>query len=51
MGIPDWRAMLSGMTSTEYADWRRYYRAHCFQDTQLEMDFSGPKYPVIRLVY
>ncbi|EOM0765316.1 TPA: phage tail assembly protein T, partial [Escherichia coli] len=22
MGRPDWRAMLAGMTSTEYADWR-----------------------------
>ncbi|EES5919757.1 phage tail assembly protein T, partial [Escherichia coli] len=21
----DWRAMLAGMTSTEYADWRRFY--------------------------
>ncbi|HFP5369414.1 TPA: phage tail assembly protein T, partial [Escherichia coli] len=26
MGRPDWRAMLAGMTSTEYADWRRFYR-------------------------
>ncbi|EHK7889943.1 phage tail assembly protein T, partial [Escherichia coli] len=25
MGRPDWRAMLAGMTSTEYADWRRFY--------------------------
>ncbi|EOL4504282.1 phage tail assembly protein T, partial [Escherichia coli] len=24
MGRPDWRAMLAGMTSTEYADWRRF---------------------------
>ncbi|EEQ5284919.1 phage tail assembly protein T, partial [Escherichia coli] len=23
MGRADWRAMLAGMTSTEYADWRR----------------------------
>ncbi|EES5656152.1 phage tail assembly protein T, partial [Escherichia coli] len=22
MGRADWRAMLAGMTSTEYADWR-----------------------------
>ncbi|EGI3956612.1 phage tail assembly protein T, partial [Escherichia coli] len=22
MGRPDWRAMLAGMSSTEYADWR-----------------------------
>ncbi|EEG9537668.1 phage tail assembly protein T, partial [Escherichia coli] len=26
MGRPDWRAMLAGMTSTEYADWRHFYR-------------------------
>ncbi|EFR7309392.1 phage tail assembly protein T, partial [Escherichia coli] len=25
MGRPDWRAMLAGMTSTEYADWHRFY--------------------------
>ncbi|EEU0389866.1 TPA: phage tail assembly protein T, partial [Escherichia coli] len=24
MGRPDWRAMLAGMTSTEYADWHRF---------------------------
>ncbi|EIC3825863.1 phage tail assembly protein T, partial [Escherichia coli] len=24
MGRPDWRAMLAGMTSTEYADWRHF---------------------------
>ncbi|EJI7008582.1 phage tail assembly protein T, partial [Escherichia coli O145:H28] len=24
MGRADWRAMLAGMTSTEYADWRRF---------------------------
>ncbi|EOL6448176.1 phage tail assembly protein T [Escherichia coli] len=43
MGRPDWRAMLAGMTSTEYADWRHFYRTHYFQDTQLDMhpsDFS-----------
>ncbi|EGO0757767.1 phage tail assembly protein T, partial [Escherichia coli] len=28
MGRPDWRAMLAGMTSTEYADWRHFYRTH-----------------------
>ncbi|MBB9784806.1 phage tail assembly protein T, partial [Escherichia coli] len=26
MGRADWRAMLAGMTSTEYADWRHFYR-------------------------
>ncbi len=39
MGRADWRAMLAGMTSTEYADWRRFYCTHYFQDTQLNMHF------------
>ncbi|EHC2247387.1 phage tail assembly protein T, partial [Escherichia coli] len=28
MGRADWRAMLAGMTSTEYADWRHFYCTH-----------------------
>ncbi|EHQ8957919.1 hypothetical protein NN590_004953, partial [Escherichia coli] len=28
MGRPDWRAMLAGMSSTEYADWHRFYSTH-----------------------
>ncbi|ENA4212497.1 phage tail assembly protein T, partial [Escherichia coli] len=44
MGRPDWRAMLAGMTSTEYADWRHFYRMHYFLDTQLDMHFSGLTY-------
>ncbi|HCZ3652296.1 TPA: phage tail assembly protein T [Escherichia coli] len=49
MGRPDWRAMLAGMTSTEYADWRRFYRTHYFHDTQLDMHFSGLTYAVLSL--
>lgn len=41
MGRPDWRAMLARMTSTEYADWHRFYRTHYFQDTQLDMHFRA----------
>ncbi|EAA0979951.1 phage tail assembly protein T [Escherichia coli] len=51
MGRPDWRAMLAGMTSTEYADWRRFYRTHYFQDTQLDMHFSGLTYAVLSLFF
>ncbi|EES0499382.1 phage tail assembly protein T, partial [Escherichia coli] len=49
MERPDWRAMLAGMTSTEYADWRRFYRTHYFHDTQLDMHFSGLTYAVLSL--
>ncbi|EFK3634269.1 phage tail assembly protein T [Escherichia coli] len=51
MGRPDWRAMLAGMTSTEYADWRHFYRTHYFQDTQLDMHFSGLMYAVLSLFF
>ncbi|EGN3009138.1 phage tail assembly protein T, partial [Escherichia coli] len=51
MGRPDWRAMLAGMTSTEYADWRRFYRTHYFHDTQLDMHFSGLTYAVLSLFF
>ncbi|EGE4579446.1 phage tail assembly protein T, partial [Escherichia coli] len=47
----DWRAMLAGMTSTEYADWRRFYCTHYFQDTQLDMHFSGLMYAVLSLFF
>ncbi|WP_338929636.1 phage tail assembly protein T [Escherichia coli] len=51
MGRPDWRAMLAGMTSTEYADWRHFYRMHYFHDTQLDMHFSGLTYAVLSLFF
>ncbi|HDL6452075.1 TPA: phage tail assembly protein T [Escherichia coli] len=51
MGRPDWRAMLAGMTSTEYADWRHFYRTHYFHDTQLDMHFSGLMYAVLSLFF
>jgi phage tail assembly protein T len=51
MGRPDWRAMLAGMTSTEYADWRHFYRTHYFHDTQLDMHFSGLTYAVLSLFF
>ncbi|EFA0535189.1 TPA: phage tail assembly protein T [Escherichia coli] len=51
MGRPDWRAMLAGMTSTEYADWRHFYRTHYFLYTQLDMHFSGLTYAVLSLFF
>jgi phage tail assembly protein T len=29
-GRPDWRAMLAGMSSTEYGDWKIFYRDNFF---------------------
>ncbi|EMX7451192.1 phage tail assembly protein T [Escherichia coli] len=51
MGRPDWRAMLAGMSSTEYADWRHFYRTHYFQDAQLDMHFAGLTYAVLSLFF
>ncbi|BDO51130.1 hypothetical protein TUM1881_37040 [Escherichia coli] len=45
MGRPDWRAMLAGMSSTEYADWHRFYSTHYFHDVLLDMHFSGWRTP------
>ena len=51
MGRPDWRAMLAGMSSTEYTDWRHFYRTHFFQDVQLDMHFAGMTYAVLSLFF
>ncbi|HAL6644791.1 phage tail assembly protein T [Escherichia coli] len=49
MGRPDWRAMLAGMSSTEYVDWHRFYSTHYFHDVLLDMHFSGLTYTVLSL--
>ncbi len=51
MGRPDWRAMLAGMSSTEYADWHRFYSTHYFHDVLLDMHFSGLTYTVLSLFF
>ena len=51
MGRPDWRAMLAGMSSTEYADWHRFYSTHYFHDVLLNMHFSGLTYTVLSLFF
>ena len=51
MGRPDWRAMLAGMSSTEYADWHRFYSTHYFHDVLLDMHFSGLTYAVLSLFF
>ncbi|MGS2980783.1 phage tail assembly protein T [Escherichia coli] len=51
MGRPDWRAMLAGMSSTEYADWCHFYRTHYFHDAQLDMHFAGLTYAVLSLFF
>lgn len=38
---PDWRAMLAGMSSTEYGDWVAYYRTHHFREVLVDAEFSA----------
>ena len=45
-GRPDWRAMLAGMSSTEYGDWKIFYRDNYFHDAQLDAHFSGLLYTI-----
>lgn len=48
---PDWRAMLAGMSSTEYSDWRIFYRDNYFHDVQLDAHFSGLLYTLSSMFF
>lgn len=50
-GRPDWRAMLAGMSSTEYGDWKIFYRDNYFHDAQLDAHFSGLLYTISTLFF
>lgn len=50
-GRPDWRAMLAGMTSTEYGDWKIFYRYNFFHDVQLDAHFSSLLYTISTLFF
>jgi len=38
---PDWRRMLSEMTSSEFADWLRYFAAVPFSHRLLDAEFAA----------
>ncbi|HBW4577318.1 TPA: phage tail assembly protein T, partial [Klebsiella pneumoniae] len=40
-GRPDWRAMLSEMSSSEWFEWIEYYQDHCFSDDLLDSHFAN----------
>ncbi|QLR43684.1 phage tail assembly protein T [Enterobacter sp. RHBSTW-00994] len=50
-GRPDWRAMLAGMSSTEYGDWKTFYRDNFFHDAQLDAHFSSLLYSISTLFF
>lgn len=49
-GRPDWRAMLSGMTSTELREWSLFYRDNYFNDHLLDAHFASLSHLVISLM-
>ncbi|BDH46387.1 phage tail assembly protein T [Salmonella enterica subsp. enterica serovar Choleraesuis] len=48
-GRPDWRAMLAGISSTEYADWRVFYRENYFHSAQIDAHFSTLIYSIFSM--
>lgn len=50
-GRPDWRAMLAGMSSTEYGDWHIFYQDNYFHDAQLDAHFSGLLYTLSSMFF
>ncbi|HEB0785120.1 TPA: phage tail assembly protein T [Salmonella enterica] len=51
MGKPNWRAMLAGMSSSDYADWKHFYGEHFFRETQMDAHFSMLTYAVLGLFF
>ncbi|HBT9662426.1 TPA: phage tail assembly protein T [Klebsiella pneumoniae] len=48
-GRPDWRAMLSEMSSSEWFEWIEYYQERCFSDDLLDSHFANLSYLAISL--
>lgn len=48
-GRPDWRAMLSEMSSSEWFEWIEYYQDHCFSDDLLDSHFANLSYLAVGL--
>ncbi|ECI4647213.1 phage tail assembly protein T [Salmonella enterica subsp. salamae] len=47
---PDWRRMLSEMSSTEFGEWADFFRENSFSDALLDAEFSTLKSLVFMLV-
>ncbi|HHQ8064130.1 TPA: phage tail assembly protein T, partial [Klebsiella pneumoniae] len=48
-GRPDWRAMLSEMSSSEWFEWIEYYQDNCFSDDLLDSHFANLSYLAVSL--
>lgn len=47
---PDWRQMLSEMSSSEYQQWTEYFRENSFSNALLDAEFSTLKSLMVTLV-
>ncbi|HIB1592652.1 TPA: phage tail assembly protein T [Salmonella enterica subsp. enterica serovar Muenchen] len=47
---PDWRRMLSEMSSTELSEWAAFFRENSFSDALLDAEFATLKALITRLV-
>lgn len=47
---PDWRRMLSELSSSEFSDWFTFYREHYFSDLLLDAEFATLKFTMVSLV-
>ncbi len=47
---PDWRNMLAGMSSSEFAEWGRFYSDQYFQTDQLDTHFSRLSHLVVSML-
>ncbi|AUU95636.1 MULTISPECIES: phage tail assembly protein T [Klebsiella] len=48
-GRPDWRAMLSEMSSSEWFEWIEYYQERCFSDDLLDSHFANLSFLAVSL--
>ncbi|ANI82415.1 MULTISPECIES: phage tail assembly protein T [Kosakonia] len=49
-GRPDWRAMLSAMSSTELAEWGDFYRVQLFSNDLLDNHFACLSHLVVDMM-
>ncbi|MCQ4966160.1 phage tail assembly protein T [Enterobacteriaceae bacterium DFI.7.85] len=47
---PDWRQMLAGMSSSELAEWGRFYREQYFENDLQDVHFSRLSHLIISLM-
>lgn len=47
---PNWRTMLSNMSSSELEDWHQFYQTHYFEEALLDAHFASLSLHILSLV-